>query len=47
MRRVFNAKALVNKKTKQISICIPKNKIRLFKHKTPKEIKLKIIDVKW
>jgi len=47
LKKVFKAKALINKRTKQISICIPKKKIKIFKKKTPKEIKLKILKIKW
>jgi len=47
MGRVFKAKAFVNKNNKQISIVIPKSKIKIFKKKTPKEIELEIKGIEW
>jgi len=47
MKRTFKSKPLVNKRTKQISICIPRKKITIFKNKVPKEIKFKIEEIIW
>jgi len=47
MKKIFSAKPFVNKKTKQISISIPKRKIKVFKKRIPKEIKFKIEKVTW
>lgn len=45
--RIFKVKPFVNKNNKQISIVIPKNKIKIFKKKIPKIIKLEIKSIKW
>jgi len=45
MERVFKVKPFINKKTKQISIAIPKKKFKAdFKGKIPKKFEVK---VKW
>ncbi len=45
--KVFKAKPYVNKNNKQISITIPKRKIKIFKKKVPKEVKLEIKGIEW
>jgi len=40
-------KVFVNKKNKQISITLPKKKLKIFKKKIPKAIKIKIKEIKW
>ena len=47
MRRIFKAKPLVNSRTKQISIAIPKRKFKFFKKKIPKRVKLEIKEIEW
>jgi len=47
MIRIFTVKPFLNKRNNQISIVLPKNKITIFKKKFPKEIKLKIEEIKW
>jgi len=47
MNKVFNATAFINKKNKQISILIPKRKIKIFKDKNPKKIKIEIKGIEW
>jgi len=47
MKITFRTKPLINKNTKQISISIPKKKVKIFKKKVPKEIKFEIKEVKW
>ena len=47
MRRVFKTNVFINKKNKQISIVIPKSKIKIFKKRTPKTLKLEIKEIEW
>jgi len=47
MKKVFKVKPFINKKTKQISITIPKKKLEIVKGKFPKKIKLKIKEIEW
>jgi len=43
-KRTFTVKSFVNKKTKQISIVLPKKQLNLGKVKIPKEFK---VEIKW
>jgi len=47
MGKKFEVKPYVNKKNKQISIVIPKKKIKIFKKKIPRKIKLEIKGIEW
>jgi len=47
MKKIFITKPVINKKNNQISICIPRRKIRMFKDKIPIKIKFKIEDIEW
>jgi len=47
MGRIFKAKAFINKNNKQISITIPKSKIKMFKKRSPKELELEIKGIEW
>jgi len=47
MGKTFKTKVFINKKTKQISISIPRKKIKLFKDNIPKNIKLEIKEIEW
>jgi len=47
MLKIFKAKPFMNKTNKQISIVIPKKKIKMFKNGIPKKIKFEIKDVEW
>ena len=47
--KTIKVKPMINKNTKQISICIPKRKLPIFqnKDKIPKSMKIKIEEVEW
>ena len=47
VNKVFSAKPFVNKNTKQVSILIPKKKMKMFKNRIPKSIKFKIEEIIW
>ena len=47
MKVSFKTKPLINKNTKQISITIPKKKLKIFKKRFPKEMELEIKGIKW
>ena len=47
MLNKFTAKPFVNKNNKQISITIPKTKLKIFKGKTPRLIKFEIKEIEW
>lgn len=47
MGKTFDIKPFVNKNNKQISIVLPKNKLKIFKKRVPKKIKLEIKEITW
>jgi len=47
MGKIFKTTVFINKKTKQISLSIPKNKFKIFKKNIPKKLKLEIKEIEW
>jgi len=47
MLKIFKVKPFINKTNKQISIVIPKKKIKIFKNGIPKKIELEIKSIEW
>lgn len=47
MPKTFKSKVFVNKTNHQISVNVPRRKIKLFKDKTPKKIKFEIKEIEW
>jgi hypothetical protein len=47
MKTKFSAKLFTNKKNNQITLIIPRKKIKFPNNKVPKELKLKIEEIKW
>jgi len=48
-KRLFDLKPYVNKRTKQITLILPKKQVKLFnkENKDPKSIKIEIKEIKW
>jgi len=47
MKKIFNLKTFVNKKTHQVSIVLPRKKCSIFKNKNPKGVTIEIKEIKW